>query len=63
MALPKAAWTEARQTLEKLLSKDEPTLRNNQDLRSKAFVNQSEATMHLPAEIGTFAESKESVRT
>ncbi|KAH7715548.1 fumarylacetoacetase [Aphelenchoides avenae] len=56
MALPKAAWTEARQTLEKLLSKDEPTLRNNQDLRSKAFVNQSEATMHLPAEIGDYTD-------
>lgn len=52
MGLPRAAWYEARQTLQKLLSKDEPTLRDEHVLREKAFVKQSEAIMHLPAEIG-----------
>lgn len=35
MALPKEAWHEARQYLQKLLSKDDPTLRDDVQLRTK----------------------------
>ncbi|XP_072020164.1 fumarylacetoacetase-like [Amphiura filiformis] len=56
MGLGTPAWTEARATLQKLLSADEPTLRDNADLRQRAFVAQSEATMHLPAHIGDFTD-------
>lgn len=57
MALGRPAWVETRQALQKLLSKDEPTLRENIALREKAFVAQKDATMHLPAEIGSLSSS------
>ncbi|XP_071943242.1 fumarylacetoacetase-like [Antedon mediterranea] len=56
MALGKPAWQEARVTLTKLLSADEPTLRDNSTLRSQAFVDQDKATMHLPARIGDYTD-------
>ncbi|KAK6187026.1 hypothetical protein SNE40_006277 [Patella caerulea] len=56
MALGRQAWTEARQTLQKLLSSSESTLRDNADLRKIAFVNQSDATMYLPANIGDYTD-------
>jgi len=56
MGLPRSAWIEARTTLQKLLSKDNGTLRDNQELRNKAFVKQRDATMHLPAEIGDYTD-------
>ncbi|XP_062585313.1 fumarylacetoacetase-like [Saccostrea cucullata] len=56
MGLGRAAWTEARSTLQRLLSTQEPLLCNNKDLRSRAFVPQSEAIMHLPARIGDYTD-------
>ena len=35
MGLGRAAWTEARSTLQHILSADTPTLRDNNDLRAK----------------------------
>ncbi|XP_010286314.1 PREDICTED: LOW QUALITY PROTEIN: fumarylacetoacetase-like [Phaethon lepturus] len=52
MGLGRAAWTEARAFLQKLLSAGEPALRDNTELRRRAFVPQASATMHLPAHIG-----------
>ncbi|XP_061185436.1 fumarylacetoacetase-like [Saccostrea echinata] len=56
MGLGCAAWTEARSTLQRLLSNQEPLLCNNKDLRFRAFVPQSEAIMHLPARIGDYTD-------
>nr|XP_006628683.1 PREDICTED: fumarylacetoacetase isoform X1 [Lepisosteus oculatus] len=56
MALGHEAWREVRQVLQKLLSADEPTLRDDVSLRSRAFVHQSLAEMHLPAEIGDYTD-------
>uniref|UniRef100_A0A665T7M3 Fumarylacetoacetase n=1 Tax=Echeneis naucrates TaxID=173247 RepID=A0A665T7M3_ECHNA len=56
MALGYEAWREARRTLQMLLSANEPTLRDDISLRSRAFVHQSAATMHLPAEIGDYTD-------
>lgn len=56
MELPKEAWHEARSTLQRLLSKDEGELRDNGALRQKAFVAQSSASMHLPAQIGKVSQ-------
>uniref|UniRef100_A0A914WYG7 Fumarylacetoacetase n=1 Tax=Plectus sambesii TaxID=2011161 RepID=A0A914WYG7_9BILA len=56
MALGRPAWTETRQVLQKLLCKDEATLRENIALREKAFVAQKDATMHMPAEIGDYTD-------
>eukprot|EP00128_Syssomonas_multiformis_P010131 Colp12_sorted_trinity150504_noHs@16023 len=56
MALGRPAWLEARAVTQKLLSKDEPALRDNAELRAKALVPQSEAKMHLPAQIGDYTD-------
>ncbi|MBN3306187.1 FAAA Fumarylacetoacetase, partial [Amia calva] len=56
MALGPAAWQEARRVLQKLLSANEATLRDDVSLRSRAFVHQSLAEMHLPAEIGDYTD-------
>jgi len=47
MGLGRPAWLEARSKLQSLLSADNTTLQSNPDLRTKAFVAQSRATMHL----------------
>ncbi|XP_069029030.1 fumarylacetoacetase [Embiotoca jacksoni] len=56
MALGYEAWREARRTLKMLLSANESTLRDDVSLRSRAFVHQSAATMHLPADIGDYTD-------
>ncbi|XP_022105584.1 fumarylacetoacetase-like [Acanthaster planci] len=61
MALGPPAWKEARQTLQRILSADEAVLRDNADLRAKAFVAQSSAIMHLPVKIGDYTDFYSSV--
>ncbi|XP_056427521.1 fumarylacetoacetase [Hyla sarda] len=56
MGLGSKAWREARQTLQQLLSATEPTLRDNKELRARAFVPQSVAKLHLPANIGDYTD-------
>jgi len=56
MSLGKAAWGEARQIITKLLSESEPTLRDNLELRKKAFLKQNEVEMLLPAKIGDYTD-------
>lgn len=56
MSLGKECWKEARETLQFLLSSDNPNLRDDTNLRSRAFVNQDCATMHVPAEIGDYTD-------
>ena len=56
MGLGRAAWREARDTLQKILAAEDNTLRDNTELRSRAFVNQNQATMHLPARIGDYTD-------
>ncbi|XP_071776956.1 fumarylacetoacetase [Centroberyx gerrardi] len=56
MGLGYEAWREARRTLQALLSASESTLRDDISLRTRAFVHQSSATMHLPAEIGDYTD-------
>ncbi|XP_052812952.1 fumarylacetoacetase-like [Mya arenaria] len=56
MGLGRAAWSEARQTIQNLLSADTPTLRDNASLRERAIVPQSSATMHVPARIGDYTD-------
>ncbi|KAJ8965386.1 hypothetical protein NQ317_006460 [Molorchus minor] len=61
MALTPNAWKEARGTLQSLLSVDNPTLKDNADLLSRAFTSQAEATMHLPARIGDYTDFYSSI--
>uniref|UniRef100_A0A4W3HM52 Fumarylacetoacetase n=1 Tax=Callorhinchus milii TaxID=7868 RepID=A0A4W3HM52_CALMI len=56
MALGYESWREARAVLQQLLSASDPTLRDNVELRKRAFVQLSSATMHLPAEIGDYTD-------
>eukprot|EP01102_Stenamoeba_stenopodia_P012899 TRINITY_DN4112_c0_g1_i1.p1 TRINITY_DN4112_c0_g1~~TRINITY_DN4112_c0_g1_i1.p1 ORF type:complete len:227 (+),score=43.42 TRINITY_DN4112_c0_g1_i1:78-758(+) len=57
MELGKEAWKEARATLTRLLSADEPSaLRDDSALRAKALIPQSEVQMLLPAEIGDYTD-------
>ncbi|CAG9835375.1 unnamed protein product [Diabrotica balteata] len=61
MALSPQAWKEARETIQSLLSEDNTILQNDVDLRKRAFVSQSEATMHLPARIGDYTDFYSSI--
>ncbi|XP_006033508.1 fumarylacetoacetase isoform X2 [Alligator sinensis] len=56
MGLGREAWKEARVFLQKLLSAREPVLRDDSELRKRAFVPQASAIMHLPAEIGDYTD-------
>lgn len=56
MSLSKSAWKETRQRLQELLSNNCSTLKDNEQLRKQAFVEQNEATMHLPAQIGDYTD-------
>ncbi|KAJ1351885.1 hypothetical protein KIN20_008050 [Parelaphostrongylus tenuis] len=61
MALPRTAWLEARSTIQKLLSDDVTTLKENSELREKSIVKQKDAVMHLPATIGDYTDFYSSI--
>ncbi|MPC53378.1 Fumarylacetoacetase [Portunus trituberculatus] len=56
MGLSPAAWSEARTTIQTLLAHDQPTLRDDCQLRAKALVPQAGAMMYLPAHIGDYTD-------
>lgn len=56
MSLGREAWLEARTVISNLLSADEPTLRDNESLRSKVLVHQDEVEMLLPVDIGDYTD-------
>ena len=49
-------WTKARKTIQTLLSSDNDTLRDDQDLQKKAFFKQADVTMHLPVQVPGFTD-------
>ncbi|XP_057833472.1 fumarylacetoacetase isoform X1 [Cryptomeria japonica] len=56
MAMGRPAWKEARATIQKLLSADDPTLRDNAELRRKALLLMNQVQMVLPAVIGDYTD-------
>lgn len=56
MGLGQAAWKEARASLQNLLSASQARLRDDKELRQRAFTSQASATMHLPATIGDYTD-------
>ncbi|XP_073917828.1 fumarylacetoacetase isoform X2 [Castor canadensis] len=56
MGLGQAAWKEARAVLQNLLSANQARLRDDMELRKRAFTSQASATMHLPATIGDYTD-------
>jgi fumarylacetoacetase len=56
LAMGRPAWTEARQTVSRLLRDDEAELRDNAELRNKALIPAAKVTMHLPVAIGDYTD-------
>ncbi|KAF6144967.1 hypothetical protein GIB67_013318 [Kingdonia uniflora] len=56
VGLGRPAWKEARSTLQKLLSADEPTLRDNASLREKSLLPMDKVEMLLPTAIGDYTD-------
>ncbi len=49
-------WAKARHTIQMLLSADNNTLRDNQDLKTKALFKQADVTMHLPVRVPGYTD-------
>ncbi|MDZ7808443.1 MAG: fumarylacetoacetase [Gracilimonas sp.] len=56
MSMSKDAWTEARSTLQTLLSADGPTLRDDEVLKNKIFHKQSDVQLVFPVEVGDYTD-------
>jgi len=56
MALGRPAWKKTREVLLHLLSLETATLRDNAELRARAFHKQNDVTMQLPARIGDYTD-------
>ncbi|MBI3163880.1 MAG: fumarylacetoacetase [Chloroflexi bacterium] len=56
MAQGRSVWSETRAILQYLLDENTPALQEDSTLRQHAFYPMSEATMHLPAEIGDYTD-------
>src|SRR5881394_238988 len=56
LALGRPAWRKIREALQKLLSAETPTLRDDKKLRERVFRRQSEVVMQLPVQIGNYTD-------
>jgi fumarylacetoacetase len=56
MALGRPAWREARTTIQQLLHAENPTLRDDPELRERALLPMSEIELLLPADIGDYTD-------
>ncbi len=56
LGLGRPAWRKAREVIQKLLSADNPALRDNEPLRDQAFHKQKDVIMQLPARIGDYTD-------
>jgi fumarylacetoacetase len=56
MSLGAQGWKETRSRLKELLSAHNETLRDDAELRKRAFYDRAQCTMHLPAEIGDYTD-------
>ena len=56
LALGRPAWKKTRDVIQHLLNAETPTLRDDAELRSRAFHEQKEVTMQLPAHIGDYTD-------
>ncbi|CAA6670820.1 unnamed protein product [Spirodela intermedia] len=56
LEMGRPAWKEARSTLQKLLSADEPTLRDNADLKEKCLFPMDKVQMLVPMVIGDYTD-------
>ncbi|KAI8391350.1 fumarylacetoacetase-like protein [Radiomyces spectabilis] len=56
MALGRPVWRATRNAIQKILSGEEPTLKDDAALRERALIPQNKAQMHLPAKIGDYTD-------
>src|SRR4051812_8587780 len=56
LSLGRPAWTKARQIIQDLLKSETATLRDDAELRARAFHSEKEVTMQLPARIGDYTD-------
>lgn len=49
-------WTQARKTIQMLLSSDNDALRDSQDLQKRALFQQADVTMHMPVQVPGFTD-------
>ncbi|CAG8492019.1 3589_t:CDS:2 [Acaulospora colombiana] len=56
MSLGRPVWQATRRFLQEILADNNPTLRDNVELRRQAFVPLNTAKMHLPASIGDYTD-------
>jgi fumarylacetoacetase len=56
LALGRPAWKNVREILQRLLSEETLTLRDDAKLREKVFHRQSDVVMQLPAKIGNYTD-------
>lgn len=60
-ALPCESWKEARSTIQHLLSRDCPIIKDNAQLRERALVPIESVTMHLPVHVGDYTDFYSSI--
>jgi len=56
MAMGKQVWKIVRDRIQQVLSTNDPTLRDNAELRNAALIPMSSVTMHLPSKIGDYTD-------
>jgi fumarylacetoacetase len=56
LALGRPAWRKTREVIQDLLNDEKATLRDDAELRARAFHRQNEVTMQLPARIGDYTD-------
>jgi len=56
LALGRPAWRKVREILQKLLSAETATLRDDKKLRDRVFHRQADVVMHLPVKIGNYTD-------
>jgi fumarylacetoacetase len=56
LALGRSAWKSVRDVLQRLLSADTPTVRDDPKMRDRTFHRQSDVVMQLPVKIGNYTD-------
>ena len=56
LSLGRPAWRKAREVIQDLLQAETPTLRDDAELRARAFHSRKDVTMQLPARIGDYTD-------
>ena len=56
MALGRKSWQAVRKILQTILSADNPTLRDNEELRNNALMPMADVVLHMPVEIGDYTD-------